>query len=169
MIVSIIAAVSENNVIGNKGTLPWHLPDDMRRFRKLTEGCPIIMGRKTHESIGKPLAHRTNLIITRKKKKIVGCRVVHSLKEALKVSKAIGAKEAFIIGGGKIYAQALPLADRFYLTRVHAKVDGDTFFPRWNEEEWKEISKEQSAADPEHPYPCTFLVYTRKEVKEEED
>lgn len=162
MILSLIAAVSENNVIGNKGTLPWHLPDDLRRFRRLTEGCPIIMGRKTHESIGKPLAGRTNIIITRHKRKVEGCRVVHSLKEALKVSRAFGAVEVFVIGGGEIYTRALPLADHFYLTRVHAEVEGDTFFPKWNEGEWREVSQERHEADAAHPYPYTFLVYERR-------
>ena len=186
MRISIIAAASENNVIGNRGKLPWHLPADLKHFRKLTEGHPVIMGRKTYESIlrlrsghsvGRPLPKRRNIVISRKKGlKLPGCEVASSLEEALRVVQTHlpreapgGAKwgtptplEVFIIGGGEIYKEAMPLADRIYLTRVHAVFEGDTFFPKIEESEWTEVSREEHEADRENLQGYTFVTYERQ-------
>lgn len=130
--LSIIAAISENRVIGNAGKIPWHLKDDFRRFKERTLGHVIIMGRKTYESIGRPLPGRTNIVITRDtSREIPGCVVVGSLAEALERARAIETEEVFICGGGQIYAEALSQADRLYLTVVHAIIDGDAFFPEY--------------------------------------
>ncbi len=125
--VSIIVAVAENGVIGDKNTLLWHISEDLKHFKAVTTGHPVIMGRKTYESLGRPLPNRTNVVITRQQVEIPGCRVVHSLGEA--VALFPGDDEVFVIGGAQIYAQALPLADRFYLTRVFRAYEGDTHFP----------------------------------------
>ncbi|MFZ1655235.1 MAG: dihydrofolate reductase [Candidatus Moraniibacteriota bacterium] len=130
--LSIIAAISENRVIGNDGKIPWHLKDDFRRFKERTLGHVIIMGRKTYESIGRPLPGRTNIVITRDTgREIPGCVVVGSLAEALERARAIETEEVFICGGGQIYTEALSQADRLYLTVVHAIMDGDAFFPEY--------------------------------------
>lgn len=163
MLLSLIVAASENNVIGVHGNLPWDLPHDLRRFRTLTEGHPIIMGRKTYESIGRPLPKRTNIVITRQSSHhMVGCTVVHSFEEAVSHAKALGTLEAFIIGGGEIYRQALPVADRIYFTRVHTTVKGDTFFPELSSDEWREVSQERHEADREHPFAFTYVLYEKK-------
>lgn len=132
--ISIIVAVSENNVIGKRGTLPWYIPEDLKRFRSLTTGHPIIMGRKTHESIGKPLPNRTNIIITRDLEyKSKGCIVVNSLEEALEKAKTSeGSDEIFIIGGGEIYSQAMDKTDKIYLTFIKGNLDGDVYFPDYS-------------------------------------
>jgi dihydrofolate reductase len=162
MPLSLIAAVSENGVIGKGGKLPWDLPADLQRFRELTKDHPVIMGRKTYESIGKPLPHRSNIVITRQEVNIPGCTVVHSFKEAIQASEASEANEAFIIGGAEIYRAALPFAHRIYLTRVHVNVEGDAFFPEVDFSQWREVSRERHEADAEHAYPFTFLVYERE-------
>ena len=128
--ISLIAALSDNRVIGNAGKIPWRLSDDLRRFKERTLGHAIIMGRKTYESIGRPLPGRTNIVITRDATRdIPGCVVVGSLESALAKAQEIETEEVFICGGGQIYAEALSLADRLYLTIVHANVEGDAFFP----------------------------------------
>lgn len=128
--ISIIAAISENRVIGNNNKLLWHIPEDFARFKKITSNHPVIMGRKTFESIGKPLSNRTNIIITHDENyKTEGCLVVHSLEEAIK--KAVG-KKIFIIGGGQIYQQAISLADKLYLTVIKKNFTGDTYFPDYS-------------------------------------
>lgn len=138
MIISIIAAIAKNRVIGSKNKLPWHLPEDIKRFRTLTLGKPVIMGRKTYESIGKPLPDRKNIVLTRNKDyHISGCIVVHSLDEALNTAK--GNNEVMIIGGAEIYKMFLPLADKMYLTLIDAEFAGDSYFPRYNPSEWQEI------------------------------
>lgn len=172
MIISLIAAASENNVIGNSGTLPWHLPADMKHFRALTEGCPVIMGRKTYESIlrlrsghsvGRPLPKRRNIVISRRAGFVVpDCELVGSLEEALRVVRTPHPSEVFIIGGGEIYRQAMPLADRIYLTRVHAMCEGDAFFPEVSGEEWKEVGREEHEADRENPHAYVFITYERR-------
>lgn len=160
MKISLIAAASENNVIGKNGKLAWCLPADLKHFRELTKGHPVIMGRKTYESIGRPLPGRMNIVVTRRDNvKIEGCTVVRSLNEALQASET---SEAFVIGGGEIYKQSLPLASRIYLTRVHAMVEGDVIFPEIDSREWSEISHERHEADAENPHPYTFLVYERR-------
>lgn len=165
MIASLIAAVSENNVIGRDGKLPWNLPADLKHFRELTKGHPVIMGRKTYESIGHPLSHRRNIVVTRKKElKLEGCKVVGSVEEAIKLTQASASTsdEAFIIGGAEIYKAALPRSHRIYLTRVHAEVEGDAFFPEVDFSQWREVSRKHHEADAEHAYPFTFLVYERE-------
>ena len=168
--ISIIAAMSKNRVIGTKNKLPWNIPDELKRFRQITEGHPIIMGRKTHESIGRVLPNRLNIIITRDENyirknnlahyqtryKVDGVIIVHSLEEAIKTAKNIypsaapafgvaapqdDKSEIFIIGGGEIYRQALPLADKLYLTVINKKYEGDTFFPDYSE--FKKVIKEE--------------------------
>ena len=164
MILSLVAAVSDNNVIGKDGTLPWRLPDDLKHFHDLTVGHPVIMGRKTYESIPeehRPLPDRTNIILTRQDIDVPGCVVVHSFEEALRMSDG-RMEEIFVIGGAEVYRQALPLAQRIYLTRVHANVDGDAFFPDVSWDEWREVSREEHAADARHVYPFTFLTYERQ-------
>lgn len=143
MKISIVVAVSENNVIGNQNKIPWRISEDLKRFKKITTGHHIIMGRKTFESIGKALPNRKNIVVTRNKKILSKeVEVVYSLKEALITAKNAGENEAMIIGGAQIYKQALPIADRIYLTKVKMKIDGDTYFPKLNNQ-WKEISCEK--------------------------
>ena len=156
--LSIIAAASENNVIGKDNQLLWHLSDDLKHFKRTTKGHHVISGRKTFESQGnKPLPGRTNVVVTRNIHfKAEGCIVVHSLEEALNV--ASGDDEPFIIGGEQIYRMALPKVDRIYLTRVHAEFQGDTFFPELESSDWEEISRECYESDERNEYP--FSVYT---------
>jgi len=161
MKISLVAAASENNVIGKQGEIPWDLPKDFKHFHDVTEGKPIIMGRKTHESIGRILPGRRNIVVTRQDIEIDGCDVVHSIEEALKLVK--GEPEIAIIGGGEIYEQALPLANVIDLTRVHTTIEGgDAFFPEFSEDEWELKSEERVEADEEHKYAFTFLLYERK-------
>lgn len=157
---SIIVAVAENGVIGNENALLWHISEDLRHFKALTTGHPVVMGRKTYESLGRPLPNRTNVVITRQEIEIPGCLVVHSLDEALALFPAD--EEVFIIGGAQIYAQALPLADRFYLTRVFHAYRGDTRFPEWDEREWKLTSSESFSSGVNYPYPFAFETYERR-------
>ncbi len=158
--ISIIAALAENRVIGVNNTLPWRLPNDLKHFRRLTTGHAIIMGRRNHESIGKPLPERTNIVITRNHDyRAPGCLVAHSLDEALKM--ADDDAEVFVIGGAEIYRAALARADRLYLTRVHAEVQGDTFFPEFDRNEWRESACERHAADERHAYAYSFVVLER--------
>lgn len=158
--ISIIVAVAENGVIGDRNTLLWHISEDLRRFKTLTTGHPVIMGRKTCESLGRPLPNRRNVVITRSETQIAGCEVVHSLDEALALFPAD--EEVFVIGGAQIYAEALPIADRFYLTRVHRDYEGDTHFPDWNPAEWRLTETESHPCGAEYPYPFTFEVYERR-------
>lgn len=159
MTISIIVAADENNVIGGHNALLWHLPADMRRMKTLTMGHPLIMGRKTHESIGRVLPGRRNIVVTHQKIDFPGCEVVTSLEEALESVK--NEQEAFIFGGGEIYTQAMPQSDRIYLTRVHGSFDGDVTFPEINPKEWKEISREDHHKDAENPYDYSFITYER--------
>jgi dihydrofolate reductase len=162
MVVSLIVAADENNLIGGKNQLLWHLPNDMKHFRELTEGHTVIMGRRTFESIGRVLPRRRNLIITREKNlKVPGAEIAASLDEALqKTSQESG--EVFVIGGGQIYAQAIERADRIYLTRVHGEFVGDIFFPVIDQNIWEEISREEHVADEKHAYGYTFLTFNKK-------
>lgn len=162
MKVSLVAAVAENGVIGNKNKIPWNLPADLKNFRRITLGHHLIMGRKTHESIGRVLSGRTNIVITRNRNyKSKGCIIVHTLDEALKLTRKAKGKEAMVIGGGQIYKQALPLATRVYLTRVKANVAGDTYFPKIESSNWKEINCEQYPADDKNQYRYEFCILER--------
>lgn len=160
MTISIVAAMAENRVIGRHNQLPWHLPADLKHFRRLTMGKAVLMGRKTFESIGKPLAGRTNIIITRNPRfQADKCAVVHSIEEAFTAVKT--GEELMVIGGASFYEQALPLADHMYLTLVHTTPRGDAFFPQYNEEEWREIERSDYEADDANPYPYSFIVMER--------
>jgi len=166
MIISVIVAASENNVIGKDGGLPWHLPLDMKFFRKKTMGHPIIMGRKTFESIGHPLPDRLNVVITRQEKySVEHAVVVSSLKEALRHCEKKNFGEVFVIGGGEIYKSALPLANNIFLTRVHTEIEGDVFFPDIPEFDWKEVKSKKHKADNDHEYAFTFLTYIRTSAR----
>ncbi len=162
MTVSLIVAMSRNGVIGRDGDLPWHLPADLKRFRELTTGHHVIMGRKTHESIGKPLPKRTNVVLSRAADYTAdGCTVASDLSVALERAVAAGEGEAFVIGGAGVYERALANADRIYLTRVGADVDGDVRFPPLDEARWSEVSREEHGADERHSYPFAFTVLER--------
>ena len=159
--ISIIVAVASNGVIGDKNSLLWHIREDMIHFRTTTSGHPVIMGRKTFDSIGRPLPKRTNVVITRDTNLVIeGCTVVHSLEEA--VSMFDSAEEVFIIGGAQIYAQALPLADRIYLTVVGKEYEGDTSFPALDLSQWTELWREDYTCGEEFEYPFSFITLDRK-------
>ena len=161
--VTIIAAVADNYALGKDNQLLWHLPDDFKRFKALTTGHHIIMGRKTFESFPKPLPDRTHIIITRQRDYHVnGCVIAGSLPEALRLVPE--GKDTFIIGGGEIYKEALPYTDIVDITRVHATPDADTWFPELPAAEWKLISKEYHAADERHKYAFTFQTYARNKA-----
>ncbi len=164
MIRAIIAAVADNGVIGRDNDLAWHLPADLRHFKKTTSGHYIVMGRKTFETLGKPLPNRTNIIITRNPDyRQEGAVVVHSLEEALGFAEKKGQEKVFILGGGEIYRQAMVLADRMYITEVHGTFEGDTFFPEIDPEVWREEHREDHPADEKNKYAYSFVEYTRRE------
>jgi dihydrofolate reductase len=161
-VISLIVAASTNNVIGVAGDLPWHLSDDLKRFKALTMGKPIVMGRKTFESIGRSLPGRQNIVITTQTEFVAdGCDVVSSPEAAIAI--AADAEEVLIIGGGEIYRLFLPLADRIYLTRVRVDLEGDTVFPALDESDWLETSREQYSADESNDYDFTILTFSRNE------
>lgn len=160
--LTIIAAASENNALGKDNDLVWHLPNDFKRFKALTTGHHIIMGRKTFESFPKPLPNRTHVVITRQKDYEVpeGCIVVSSLKKAIDFCPAN--EENFIIGGGQIYKQAIDISDKIELTRVHACIEADTFFPEIDSDKWNLVSEEFHPKDERHKYDFTYLTYLKK-------
>lgn len=163
MIISLIVAMDEAGGIGKGGALPWHLNADLRRFKALTIGHHILMGRKTYESIGKPLPGRMNVVISRDAEYVAeGCQVVNSLEDALALASSRSENEVFIIGGSEIFAQALPLADRLYLTRVHALLDCDTFFPAFEAQTWKEVTRDEYPQDAQNQYASTYYLYNRQ-------
>ncbi len=158
--VSIVVAVDEHGGIGLDGRLPWHLPEDLRRFKALTMGKPVVMGRRTHESIGRALPGRTNIVVSRQPgREFAGCTVVPTLEAAL--AAAAGAEETCIIGGAEIYRRALPLADTLHLTRVHATVGADTFFPPLDAGGWEETHREDHPADARHAHAYSFVTLRR--------
>jgi dihydrofolate reductase len=159
--LTIIAALADNGVIGRAGSLPWHLPDDLRHFKSLTMGRPILMGRRTFEAIGRPLPGRRNLVLTRRALPFpAGVQAVSSLASALEACAKD--PELCVIGGADVYRQALPQTDRLELTRVHAAPDGDVTFPDFKLEQWREISRIEHAADERHASAMTFLTLERK-------
>jgi dihydrofolate reductase len=165
MIVSAIVAVAKNNVIGIKNQIPWYLPADLKFFKKTTLDHHVIMGRKTFESIGKPLPNRTNVVITRDPfYAATGCMVVHSLDEALALAEKNGENEAFIIGGGQMYEQSWPRLDKIYLTEVDATMLGDVYFPKIDAKEWEEVFWETHPSDEKNQYGYTFRVLERKKL-----
>ena len=162
MIISLIAAVSDNGVIGLDGKIPWRLPADLKLFKQLTMDHTLILGRKTYQSIGRPLPGRKMVVLSRQTGFIApGCLIVPSLEQALDTARANGETEAFIGGGAVVYAQALPLADRIYLSRVHAVVAGDTFFPAFDETYWQVTRSQPYPKQPGQEYDFTFEVLDR--------
>ena len=160
MTVSIIAALGSNNVIGKKNSLPWHLPADLKHFKEMTTGKPVIMGKNTYDSIGRPLPNRVNIILTSDINfKIEGAITVHSIEEALQAAGDVS--EVMIMGGASIYKQFLPLADRLYITRVYNDFEGDIYFPEFDLKEWKETERVDHKADDKNPYNYSFFVYER--------
>ncbi len=165
--LSIIVAMANNRAIGKDNQLLWHLPEDLRYFKRMTMGKPMVMGRKTFESIGRPLPGRLNIVVTRQQEwQHEGVKVVHSIDEAMQLANAQasidGIDEVMLIGGAELYTNALPNADKIYLTRVDAEINGDAFFPEINENEWQEISRESFPASENNPYNYAFCVLTRK-------
>jgi dihydrofolate reductase len=158
MIVSIIVAMDDNRGIGYQNRLPWRLPDDLKRFKRLTMGHHIIMGRKTFESIGKPLPGRTNIVVTYNPNyRPEGCLVAHSFEKALALARDRWEEEVFVIGGAELFDEALEIADRVYLTRVHAQVEADVIFPDFDESEWHVIISSFHPADEVNQFDSTFL------------
>lgn len=163
MKVSLIVAAAENNVIGRENDLPWKLPDDMRFFVRTTKGHHILMGRKNLQSFGKLLPNRVNILLTRDKNfHFEGAVIFHELNEAIKYAREAGEEELMVIGGGEIYRQCLPIADQVYLTRVHAQIEGDTYFPELLEKEWELKSEDYHPKDEKHNYAFTFQTFLRK-------
>jgi len=163
--ISIIVAVSTNNVIGRQGELPWRLSDDLKHFKAVTMGKPIIMGRKTWESIGRPLPGRQNIVITRQPGfEAHGCDVVMSIEEGIIAAGDV--EEVMVIGGSQAYDLVLPVAERLYLTRVHAEIEGDAFFPEIDENQWGLISDEPHDADETNEHPFSFRTYRRDSVRQ---
>lgn len=159
MTLCLISAVAKNGIIGNKGQLPWSLPDDLKHFKEVTLGKPVIMGDVTFESLGRPLPGRTNIVMTLNQDyDAPGVKVVHSKDQALAAAKETGADEVFIIGGSTIYKLFLDQVQRMYLTEVQADVEGDASFPDFDRSQWQEISRERHTADERHAYPFDFVV-----------
>jgi len=168
MDIAIYVAIAENGVIGREGGLPWRLSTDLKRFKADTMGKPIIMGRKTYEGIGRPLPGRLNIVVTRDKGwRAEGVEVAHSLDEAITLAKVrgrcmVGAEEACVVGGGEIYAQALPLADRLHVTHVLAQVDGDAHFPPIDPEIWRVVRSQDFPAGEKDSHATRYTVYERR-------
>ncbi|NOT74255.1 MAG: dihydrofolate reductase [Cyclobacteriaceae bacterium] len=165
MIISLIAALTTNRVIGKNNDLPWKLPDDMAYFNRTTKGHTVIMGRKNYDSLPakfKPLPNRTNIVVTRQKDfKAPGCSVVHSLEEAMQLVRKGNDEEVFNIGGAELFTLGLQFADRLYLTEIKTELSGDTFFPEIKRSEWTEKSRIHHTADERHAYAFDFVVYER--------
>ncbi|MFD2145873.1 dihydrofolate reductase [Mucilaginibacter antarcticus] len=159
MTISIVVAIAHNNAIGKDNKLLWHLPKDLRHFKEITTGGTIIMGRKTYDSVGRPLPNRRNIIITRQQIEIPGCEVVNSLDAALGLCK--NDTEVFIVGGAEIYKLAMPLTNRIFLTIVHQDFEADTFFPEIKGEIWKETERQDHEPDEKNPLPYSFITLER--------
>lgn len=167
MRIALIAALAQNRVVGRDNTLPWSLPGDLQNFKRLTLGKPVVMGRKTFDSIGRPLPGRSNLVISRNPQlQIEGVEVVSSLEWALQraqeIASATSADEIMVIGGGEIYSQTLPLAQTLYLTEVHASVEGDAWFPEFEPQDWRESSRETFQPSGDNPYAFSFVTLLRR-------
>jgi dihydrofolate reductase len=162
--IHLIAAVADNGVIGRDGDLPWRLPADLKRFKAWTMGHPILMGRRTWESIGRPLPGRRSIVLTRgdSLKGVAGVETAGNLEEALALAAESG-NDVFVIGGAAIYREALPRAHRLILTRVHGEVEGDTHFPAFDSQQWRLVESEPHPADERHAYPMTFELYERND------
>jgi len=161
--IALVVAAAENNVIGKDNNLIWHLPADLQHFKSITMGHPMLMGRKTFESIGKPLPGRTTIIITTQQDyKAEGCVVTHSLQEAIEKGRELD-EQLYVIGGAEIYRRILPQADTIYLTRVHESFDGDAYFPELQEDAWQLIAEEHHEPDEKNKYSYTFQTLKRVE------
>ena len=159
MLISLVVAVAANNAIGKNNQLLWHLPADLKHFKQITTGHTVFMGRKTFQSIGKPLPNRRNIVISRTEKEIEGCEVLPSLEEALLLPNQN--EEVMVIGGATIYNLALPKANRIYLTKVHHEFEADTFFPEIDPNQWQEIQHEDFLPDEKNPLPYSFITLNR--------
>ena len=167
MILSFIVAISENNAIGKDNQLPWYLPEDLKFFKRTTMGKPVVMGRKTYESLGKPLPGRLNIVVSGKKDLALpeGVLLYSDLDKAIDRLQQEATEEGFIIGGGQIFAETMPIADRMYITRVHTEIsDADAFFPEIDHTHWKMVWEEKHEADEKHKYPYTFQQFERIEL-----
>ncbi|GAB1446724.1 MAG: dihydrofolate reductase [Cyclobacteriaceae bacterium] len=166
MVISLIAAVAQNRIIGKENDLPWRLPDDMKYFMQTTSGHHVLLGRKNYDSLlpkFKPLPNRTNIVVTRQKDfKAAGCVVVNSIENGIEIARANNETELFIIGGAQIYEQSLAGADFLYLTEINAEIEGDTYFPVFDPNEWTEVSRKPHEADERHRYSFDFVIYKRK-------
>ena len=160
MTISVIVAFAENNIIGKNNKMPWRLPADLKRFKAITTGHTVVMGRRTYESIGRPLPNRKNIVLTSIPESIIDCITADSLKDAIAISEP--ETELFIIGGASVYKQAFPFADKLYITKVHANPAGDTKFPEIDYSEWVETFREEHKADEKNQYDYTFVNYERK-------
>lgn len=166
MNLTLVVAAAENGVIGRDGDLPWRLPADLAHFKQVTLGHPIVMGRRTWESIGRPLPGRENIVVSRNREYAAqGARVVASLDAAVDLARGLGASELMVIGGAGLYAAALPMADRILLTRVHAEVSGDTSMPPIRADDWDVVDVRERAADDRNPYPMSFIDLRRRTAK----
>jgi dihydrofolate reductase len=163
MIISLLVAAAENNVIGRNNDLPWHLPNDLKYFKNTTWGMPLIMGRKTFESFRKALKGRTNIVITRQQDwKAEEVIVAKDLPEAMSIAEETDAREVFVIGGGEVFRQVFKEAHKIYITRVHADVTGDVYFPEIKESEWRMISNRPMPKDSRHAFDYSFQIWERK-------
>lgn len=157
--ISLIVAMDEAGVIGKDNKMPWHLPADLKYFKRTTLGHPVLMGRKTYESIGRPLPERRNIVLTRQEEYAApGCDVIHSVEE---IALHEG-EDLFVIGGAEIFQMLLPKTDRLYLTRIHERFAGDTYFPSLDLSEWTLLSETKGTVDEKNPHPHTFLVYEKR-------
>ncbi len=161
--LSILVAMASNRTIGVNNSLPWRCPEDIKRFKALTMGHHMIMGRKTFDSIGKPLPGRTTVVVTHNREiKIDGCIIAHSLQDA--IAACAGDENPFIVGGAELYAQALPLADTLYITEIHQDISGDAHFPEFNRSEWQEVSREARQQELPQPLIFDFVTYRRTQA-----
>lgn len=159
--ISLLVAMDKNQLIGKDNDLPWRLPADLAYFKRVTMGHPIIMGRKTYDSIGRPLPGRENIIVTRDTSyEAEGCKVIHSIEAIVKMNEQTD-QELFVIGGAEIFKEILPHSDRLYITEINEEFDGDTYFPAFDRAKWKVISEEKGIKDEKNPYDYTFLVYEK--------
>lgn len=167
MHIALIVALAQNRVIGRNNQLPWYLPNDLKYFKRVTMGKPVIMGRKTFESIGKPLPGRTNIVVSRQADYRLpdGVRLANSLDQALDIAAADAlvnsVDEIMVIGGAELYNMALPRVNRLYMTQVHADIEGDAYFPDWQPQLWREVARESFAAEGPNPYDYSFVVLER--------
>jgi dihydrofolate reductase len=165
MIISLIAALSKNRVIGKNNDLPWHLPDDMKYFMQTTKGHHVIMGRKNYDSIPekfRPLPNRTNIVVTRQKDfSAPNCTIVNSIEQGIAIANKAGEPETFIIGGAQIYKEGMALTQRMYLTEIQADIEGDTYFPEIVLTKWREVSRIHHPADERHKFKFDFVIYDR--------